>query len=161
MTADISEPDWSKIELSDKYDWIDGVSTMGKPFKIGVSKSDSQPPATDKIEDFQLNAIEVKGKTPFDINVHWKDSPPTQGFAIFNNPTSEEIRITSITQYLLRAGPLKYNEFNFTCTESYNFMFYDATGDGYRCNVLWARSATLHFATYFSSNPTIVRVTGK
>ncbi|KAF2800539.1 hypothetical protein K505DRAFT_412926 [Melanomma pulvis-pyrius CBS 109.77] len=171
MSTDNTEPDWSKVELSDQYDWVDGVSTNGKPFKIGISKSNSQPPGADKAGDLQsntaesgdlqFNAAEAKGKTPFDINVKWQGRPLPQGFMSYNKPHAEETRITSITSWFLKTAPLNYNEFNFTCTEAYKFSFYDATGDSYGCNVFWPREATIHFFMYFSNNPTIVRITGK
>ena len=160
MSTDNIEPDWSKVKLSDRYEWVDSVSTNGKPFKIGTSKSDSQPPAADKVGNLQLNAAEVKGKIPFDIKVNWVGRPPPSGFIQFNKPMAEETRISSITSWFLKTGPLKYNEFEFTRTEAYNFLFYDATGDSYRCNVFWPREATIHFVMYFSSDPTLVRISG-
>ena len=163
MSTDNTEPDWSKVELSDQYDWVDSVSTNGKPFKIGTSKSDSPPRAADEVGDLQLNAtegVQAQGKNPFDIKVNWPGQPPPSGFIDFNKPTAEQTQTTSITSWFLETGPLKYNEFEFTCTEAYNFLFYDATGDSYRCNVFWPRDGTVHTVTYFSSDPTIVRITG-
>ena len=159
MSTDSTEPDWSKVKLSDQYDWVDSVSTNGKPFKIGTPKSDRQRPAADEVGDLQFDAVQVQGKTPFDIKVNWPGRPPPPGFIDFNKPTDDEKRITSITSWFLKTGPANYNEFEFTCTEAYNFLFYDA-GDSYRCNVFWPRESTIHFVTYFSSNPTIVRITG-
>lgn len=160
MSTNNTEPDWSKVELSDQYDWVDSVSTKGKPFKIGTSKSDSQPPAVDKVGDLQSNAAEVEDKTPFDITVNWPGQPTPQGFIPWNTPTAEETRITSIISWFLQMGAADYNEFDFSCTEAYDFTFYTADGEGYGCNVIWPRPSTTHYVGYFSSNPTIVRITG-
>jgi len=160
MSTDNTGPNWSQVKLSDQYDWTDGVSTNGRPFKVGTLKSDSPPPPKDQVGDLQLNAVAAKSKSDFDIQVHWQGRPPPDGFTPVNKPTAEETQITSITSWILNTAPLSFNEFKFTCTESYNFHFYDATGDSYQCNVFWPRSATIHVVWYFSSDPTIVRITG-
>ena len=159
MSTNNTEPDWSKVKLSDQYDWVDGVSANGKLFKIGTPKSDSQPPAANKVEDLRSNAAVVKDKHNFDITVDWPGVPTPQGFIPYNTPSDEETRITSITSWFLSEGGADYNEFTFSCTESYDFWFY-TTKDKYENNVFWPRPWTTHIISFFESNPTIVRITG-
>ncbi|KAK1759790.1 hypothetical protein QBC47DRAFT_116392 [Echria macrotheca] len=156
------QPDWSQVTLSDEYTWTDGVSKNGRPYKIGIAKTtttsnaDEAAPATGGTSD----EAKAASKSSFNIAVNWSGGPPTQGFAQYCTPTDQEKSTTSIQQYLLRTGPAKYNEFSFSCTESYNFWFTDKTGDSYQCNVFWARPGTTHYFSYFSSDPTIMKVTG-
>lgn len=162
------QPDWSSVPLDDKFTWTDATSSNGHPYKIGIPKSattssgaDEHPTSEGWVESLQAdNFLAKSGKTPFDIKVEWKGEPPSSGFVNFKKPTAEETATTAITSYKLHTGSLSYNEFTFTCTESYHYYFYDKTGDSYGVNVFWPRPATTHYVMYFSSDPTIVRVTG-
>ncbi|KAK9794415.1 hypothetical protein SCARD494_05485 [Seiridium cardinale] len=151
------QPDWSKVPLSDQFTWTNATSTNGRTFKIGTPKATTTSTADGAPADIFLAA---DNKTPFDIQVNWTGGPPPPGFANFKKPTAQETATTSITSYNLSTGPLSYNEFAFTCTEAYHFYFYDKTGDSYGNNVFWPRDGTSHIIMYFSSDPTIVRVTG-
>ncbi|KAJ4189972.1 hypothetical protein NW767_011470 [Fusarium falciforme] len=151
------QPDWSKVPLSDQFTWTDATSKNGRPFKIGTPKDTTTSTANATPAD---NFLAASDKTPFDIQVDWPGQPPRPGFDHFKKPTAQETATTSITSWKLDTGPLKYNEFLFTCTKSYHFYFYDKTGDSYGNNVFWPRDDTIHSFWYFSSDPTIVRVTG-
>ncbi|UPK91289.1 hypothetical protein LCI18_002224 [Fusarium solani-melongenae] len=152
------QPDWSKVPLSDQFIWTDATSKSGRPFKIGTPKDATTSTANATPAD---NFLIASDKTPFDIQVKWPGRPPPPGFARWETPTAQETATTSITAWQLNKWLLNYNEFLFTCTKSYNFQFYDKTGDSYGNNVLWPRSGTIHSIWYFSSDPDIVRVTGK
>jgi len=167
-TDNTTEPDWSKVPLSEEYTWVDATSSKGTPYKIGTPKEAIQTQASEGAEALNLNAVPLSlnavregGKSPFDIKVNWIAKPPPMGFGQQHKPSPEETRITSITSYLNNKSPFRYNEFSFCCTEAYHFYFYDMTGDYYGLNVVWPRPLTLHTFFFFSSNPTIVRVTGK
>jgi hypothetical protein len=165
MSTDNTPPDWSKVKLSDEYNWTEGVSENGKPFKIGTPKSAGQPPVAEKdAEQDSDHPAEsfwsFDSKVPFDISVNWPVTPNPQGFLNFHKPSAEETRITSITSFHIAKWPLMHNELNFTCTAAYNYVFYDATGDSYRNNVFWPRDGTVHIIQYFSSDSRIVRITG-
>jgi len=155
------QSDWSQVTLSDEYTWTDGMSKNGRPYKIGTPKTTTtsnadEAPATGGTND----EPEAASKSSFNIAVNWTGRPSSQGFAQYNTPTDQEKSTTSIQSYLLQTGSAKYNEFSFSCTESYNFWFTDKTGDSYQCNVFWPRPSTTHHFSYFSSDPTIVKVTG-
>ncbi|KAK1709248.1 hypothetical protein BDP67DRAFT_567962 [Colletotrichum lupini] len=152
------EPDWSKVPLSDEITWTDVKSANGRTFKVGVPKG--TPITSAEVNGPADNVLAESSKQPFDITVNWTGGPPPQGFSTFKTPTAQETQITSITRYNLQTSGIDYNEFSFSCTETYNFYFYDKTGDYYQVNVFWARPDTLHYVSYFSSDPTIVRVTG-
>jgi len=90
------------------------------------------------------------GKRPFDIKVNWAAD---EG----GRPSEEERRITGITSYWIKDRLL--NSVSFKTTESYNYTFYDETGDSYGCNVVvtwWG-----HGIVFYSKKPNIVRITGK
>ncbi|KAJ5799039.1 uncharacterized protein N7503_006544 [Penicillium pulvis] len=167
MSDDSSQPDWSKVSLSDDFIWADGVSGNGHPFKIGALKPKTPSTAdADQAPELGKNAtigtnneetFSVASKVPFDIKVDWPRSYTDEWF----DPTAEETRTTSITRYSLQvAGPFGLHQFSFSCTEPYHFYFYDKTGDWYGVNVLWPRPWSYHTVYFWSSNADIVRVTG-
>ncbi|KAF5688822.1 hypothetical protein FCIRC_1728 [Fusarium circinatum] len=155
--ANQGHADWSKVHLRDDYTWTEGTSKNGRPFKIGTSKDTTTSSAHRGPAN---NLLSLSSKTPFDINVNWKREPPADFFKHPKYPTPQETTITSITSYRLNTGKWFYNELEFTCTEPYHFYFYDKTGDYYGNDVFWPRDGTFHIIVFWSSDPTIVRVTG-
>ncbi|RMJ16085.1 hypothetical protein CDV36_004253 [Fusarium kuroshium] len=152
------QPDWSKVPLSDQFTWTDATSKNGQPFKIGTPK-DATTSTSDETPADNLSV--ASNKIPFDIKVDWPGQPPPGGFVRFKDPTAEETAITGITGWNLNTSPFAYNELSFTCNKSYHYHFYDKSGDCYGNNVFWPRDGTIHFISYFSKSPDIVRVTGK
>jgi len=158
-------PDWSSVHLSEDFTWTDAISSNGRAYKIGTSKDSTTVSTADQTlgaKGGDARATALTNKAPFDTKVNWTGKPPPERpGVVFDTPTAEETATTSITKYALLTAWLHYNEFHFCCTEPYSFYFYDKTGDYYGCNVFWARPSTTHSVAYFSSDPTIVRVTGK
>ncbi|KAK6359486.1 hypothetical protein TWF696_000642 [Orbilia brochopaga] len=166
---DTPQPNWNEVSLDDRYTWTDATSSNGQTYKIGTLNPETT--STSTTDDASASAAAAAPvhhsvmsmsimKAPFDIKVEWTASD-SQAWAQFKHPSAEETKTTGITSYYLLTSNMYYNEFSFTCTEAYNYHFYDKTGDSYQCNVFWPRSTTTHTVAYFSSKPTIVRVTGK
>ena len=165
LTATMSNdatPDWGTVSLDPKFTWTNGTSAKGETFKIGTP-IEAPGPGADAARQHgaaDMQHAAPSGKTPFDITVKWTGGPPPACFDASTKPSAQETATTSITSYQINTGYLYYNELAFACTEAYNFTFYDATGDYYTNNVFLAYSGISHHIIYFSSNPTIVRITG-
>lgn len=122
--------------------WETATSKNGASFRIGREKTDVK------------NEAPAAGKA-FSIHVDWP-----VGDAWVN--TTDEVRTTAaITQYYLSANPIQsvwgYG-LQFTNTDTYDYFFYDETGDCYEVDT-WLTHT--HFVQYNSDKPTIVCITGR
>lgn len=96
----------------------------------------------------------VKGKTDFGIPVNWP-----VGSDVWS-PTTTDIRnVSGISEYkLYKQGPGFYDyRLEIQNTQTYNYHFYDETGDSYQINT-YRRG--IHYVRYDSDHPTVVFITG-
>ncbi|PUU78394.1 hypothetical protein B9Z19DRAFT_1065075 [Tuber borchii] len=127
-------------------EWETLTSKNGVTFKIGREKAASVP------------VVEAKSETPaegedFGITVDW---PVGGGWT----QTTEDVKTTAaITQYNLAevdGDTFKYT-LEFSNTDTYDYKFFDQTGDSYEVNTWQNRT---HYVKYNSDKPTIVYISG-
>ncbi|PUU78395.1 hypothetical protein B9Z19DRAFT_1126819 [Tuber borchii] len=122
-------------------EWETVTSRNGVSFRIGREKTQGEDVAP------------ASGKS-FSIEVNW---PVGSGWV----KTTDEVRTTAgITQYNLSTTPggsIFQYFLQFNNTDTYDYEFYDETGDSYEVNTFTTRT---HSVQYNSDKPTIVRITG-
>jgi len=131
-------------------EWETVTSKNGVTFKIGREKAESVRVLGVKSE--------VKSEKPaegedFGITVNW---PVGGGWT----QTTEDVKTTAaITQYNIAevdGDTYKYT-LEFTNTDTYDYKFFDQTGDSYGVNTWQNRT---HYVKYNSEKPTIVYISG-
>jgi len=150
----------SVTDLDISIQWKSFTSKDGVPFEIGVRQSPASdttglvanPESGDSIKAADSTAKVLAGD-PFDIKVHW----------VFGgkwvNTSEEENKVTAVSQYRLgRSSSIMFKYvFDFTSSWTYNYTFYDESGDEYTINTIVTGD---HYFRYNSDAPTIVRVAG-
>ncbi|KAF7368177.1 hypothetical protein MVEN_00136800 [Mycena venus] len=139
------------MELPAGIVWTTHMSGNGNEYRIGTL-----PDADAQAED-RAGKDATGGKFPkedFGIDVKWSNGDMNW------KATSSDVQTTAaITQYDLywKKGDVWPYMLWFTNTENYNYLFFDETGDSYRCNC-WRRGN--HWVQYRSDKPTIIFITG-
>ncbi|KAL8810515.1 MAG: hypothetical protein Q9223_007739 [Gallowayella weberi] len=133
--------------------WEKVVSGNGMAFEIGQHAATAT--TIDQVEkSCSQGTIAPTGKNDFGISVDWR-----LGSGSWNKPSESEQRTTGISDYSLHESSSPFYDYvlEFMNTETYDFHFYDHTGDSYEVNT---GSLGSHLVRYNSDKPGIAFVTG-
>lgn len=126
--------------------WQEMASAKGEKYSVGY-------PEGSPTERSAIGTVRAHGSA-FGCQVNW----PYASSSSWINTLPNVSQLTGITQYALTSGTLYTYTLYINTTQTYNYTFYDATGDGYGLNVFVAGS---HYVSFNSSAPTILFVTGR
>ncbi|KAG9506589.1 hypothetical protein J7337_000122 [Fusarium musae] len=129
-----------------KVGWNQLLSNNGAPYRVKASDYD--------IADKPADSADESGPNFENVKVYW--TVGSEGV------TSRDVQYeTGITWYKLDWAELR-SPFTYKLTivaqDTYNYVFYDETGDGYTLGV-W-QGARTHNVEYGSRKPTIVSISG-
>ena len=127
-------------------EWETAFSMKGVPYEIGRKKN--------SLTEAKSDEIATAVKNDFGVKVNWPVGDRT-----WKNPSDDLETTTGITQYSYHSSSHPFYDFviEIQNSETYNYRFYDETGDSYQINTY---NRDDHLVRLKSKRPTIVYITG-
>ena len=129
------------------YVWQKAISKNGVPYEIGRKITNDTLTEKDGAKGLEKSQFGLQVNWPV-ANKDWKDG------------NAEVKQLAAISRYRVSNSSAPFFDYfiEITNTETYNYTFYDQSGDHYDVNTL---DRSDHVVRYNSPKPTILFVTGK